>query len=197
MSRTRADLIEAAQNGDLPTVKKCLEAGVNIDVPSQDSQYGQNALHSAAREGHLGVVQYLIASGAKTDVRDSRDQTPLDLARDYEQNEVIAYLELAERLQTTPEWSLLGSFCLAHVESSIGLQRQLTEVFNFASRERLLISENLKTGSETVLPPTGFDDLPQALLEKALEQLKHLGGAADEEFVLHGTGKLNKPKRGL
>merc|ERR1712217_15782 len=51
-------LVQAAEDGDLTTIKSLMEAGV--DVKTQD---GGNALLSAAEEGHLSVVQLLIDRG--------------------------------------------------------------------------------------------------------------------------------------
>jgi hypothetical protein len=56
------------------------------------------------------------------------------------------------------------------------LNRRLTEIFNFETRERLVISENLKTGAETMTAPESFAALAKELVEKAANELQKLGG---------------------
>ena len=41
---------------------------------------GDTALHLAAYGGHEAVVRLLLANGAQVNVRDRKDETPLDLA---------------------------------------------------------------------------------------------------------------------
>jgi ankyrin repeat protein len=55
-----------------------LDAGALIDAPS--GNYRETACHSAARNGHAGFVDLLIARGADLTVCDARDQTPLVVA---------------------------------------------------------------------------------------------------------------------
>lgn len=68
--KTQAEAVEA--------IKLCLDAGV--DVNAVDSR-GQTALHGAAFQGFDDVVQFLVAHGAKLDVKDRQGKTPLDSAR--------------------------------------------------------------------------------------------------------------------
>ena len=68
--KTEADAIEA--------IKLCLDAG--IDINAVDSR-GQTALHGAAFQGYDDVVQFLVAHGAKLDVKDKQGKTPLDSAK--------------------------------------------------------------------------------------------------------------------
>jgi hypothetical protein len=49
----------------------------NADVNKQDSCDGFTALHLSAEGGHVPVIQLLISKGARTDVRDTLGQTPL------------------------------------------------------------------------------------------------------------------------
>jgi ankyrin repeat protein len=68
--KTEAEAIEAIQ--------VCLDAG--LDINAADGR-GQTALHGAALQGFDQVVTFLLAHGARTDVKDSRGFTPLDAAR--------------------------------------------------------------------------------------------------------------------
>jgi ankyrin repeat protein len=67
--KTEADSIEA--------IKVCLEAGV--DINAVDGR-GQTALYGAALQGYDEVVKFLLAHGAKVDIKDQRGFTALDAA---------------------------------------------------------------------------------------------------------------------
>ena len=67
--KTEAQSIEAIQ--------VCLEAGV--DINAVDGR-GQTALYGAALQGYDDVVKFLVAHGAKIDIKDSRGFTALDAA---------------------------------------------------------------------------------------------------------------------
>ena len=51
-------------------------------VPIQNSDK-ETALHSAAQYGHLEAVQLLLKHGADPNIKNSKDETPLDLASLY------------------------------------------------------------------------------------------------------------------
>ena len=67
--KTAAQSIEA--------IKVCLEAGV--DINAVDGR-GQTALYGAALQGYDEVVMFLLAHGAKVDIKDQRGFTALDAA---------------------------------------------------------------------------------------------------------------------
>jgi ankyrin repeat protein len=67
--KTEAQSIEAIQ--------VCLEAGV--DINAVDGR-GQTALYGAALQGYDEVVKFLVAHGAKLDIKDQRGFTALDAA---------------------------------------------------------------------------------------------------------------------
>jgi hypothetical protein len=78
-------------------------------------------------------------------------------------------------------WLLLSPDTLAHVSVYPPIGRKLTEIFNFATAERTVISENLKTGAETTTSPEKFETLGEDILQRAGERLKALGGAIPDK----------------
>ena len=58
----------AARNGDLATVKKGIESGIEVDAKSS---YGATALFFACDRGHEEVVNYLLEQGANPNVKDT------------------------------------------------------------------------------------------------------------------------------
>lgn len=68
-------LIIAAEDGNLKKVKYYIEQqGIS---PNAKASYGDYPLHSAARRGNLSIVKYLIKKGAKVNLKDGHNRTPL------------------------------------------------------------------------------------------------------------------------
>ena len=55
-------------------------------------------LHEAATRGHTSCIQEIVAQGAPIHPRNVDNDTPLDLARRYEQNSTIAFLSKLKKL---------------------------------------------------------------------------------------------------
>ena len=71
-----AALISAAQQGNLETVKRLLEAGVAVD---SQSDYGATPLFFACDKGNLDLVQLLLEKGADPEIQDSfYNATPVE-----------------------------------------------------------------------------------------------------------------------
>jgi hypothetical protein len=94
--------------------------------------------------------------------------------------------------ETSEAWIRMGNKAIAHVGVYLEAQRKLTDIFNFESRQHIVVNENLKTHAELTTQPVSFDSLPQATLEKALEQFTKAGGTVDKDFVLRGIVKIDK-----
>lgn len=62
------ELWTAARKGDAATVKRLLEAGVDVNAKTP---YGATALSFAAEKGHVEIVKLLIAAKADVDVKDT------------------------------------------------------------------------------------------------------------------------------
>jgi ankyrin repeat protein len=71
-------LIHSASNGDLDGVKRALSGGANIN---ETNSLKQTALHNATYYCHQDVIGYLLAREADKKLRDSRGNTPYDVAK--------------------------------------------------------------------------------------------------------------------
>lgn len=81
-------LLKASTSGNLEVVKWLVGLGVDLE-----SDGGRAALSSAAKMGHLAIVQLLLEKGAAVDCRVSRNrQTPLSLAAESGHTAVIQLL---------------------------------------------------------------------------------------------------------
>ncbi|HYD19211.1 MAG TPA: ankyrin repeat domain-containing protein [Patescibacteria group bacterium] len=93
-------------------------------------------------------------------------------------------------------WTLAGNHSVAHITVMPILNKKLTELFNFQSRERVTFSENLATKLEIMAPHQSFDEIGDEALTHAFQEFTRLGGKADEVKVFkHNLNKtqLKKP----
>jgi hypothetical protein len=179
-------LHEAAFRGDVDLVRALITAGADTNVVINGN--GRTALHWAVDKGFTPVIEALLQAGARTDIANHDGRTPLDLAKAH----VLKFIngikpaavaaskgaqEPCEKETAENEaWELMGSSSVAQASAAPALGRRLTAVFNFDTRERVLVSENLKTGAETMSPPEKFDTLPSDVVRRAEEKFRALGG---------------------
>ena len=66
-------LFEAAQNGNIETLKKLISRGADIN---RKDRLGNTALHYAVVSDNFEIVKYLIEAGASILIRDRKGRTP-------------------------------------------------------------------------------------------------------------------------
>jgi ankyrin repeat protein len=76
----RPPIILASLYGHLEVVKELIARGANPNIVDKN---GMTALHEAARMGRLQIVKALIQSGALTEVRNQRQERPIDLTNHF------------------------------------------------------------------------------------------------------------------
>lgn len=186
----------AAHNGDLDSAKALVEKNADLNVRNKKDELTPAYYAVASDRG--AVLEFLIVSGARTDMPGKDDKTPADLAKEK-------YPRLQKIIETTVRgtpaaettapvvaaapaanvnkpttasetWALMNDTTIAKIADMPALNRKITEIFNFESRERLIISENLKTGAETLGVAEGFTTLADAVLARASDELKKAGG---------------------
>ncbi len=83
-------LLAAASQGDLESVKSLLESGVPVDV--RDQRDGTTPVIVASVGGHLEIVRLLLDNGASIDLKDEAGFTPLIWAAAQGHSEVVELL---------------------------------------------------------------------------------------------------------
>lgn len=81
------ELVYWASLGELSEVQQAVQH--DVDVNTTDAE-GYSALHAAAENGHLAVVQFLVNQGADTNYK--APYTALELAKMAGHSEIVNYL---------------------------------------------------------------------------------------------------------
>jgi hypothetical protein len=187
----------AAHNGDLDSAKALVEKNADLNVRNKKDELTPAYYAVASDRG--AVLEFLISSGARTDMPGKDDKTPADLAKEkYPRLQkiieatvratpavstdlaapaaVIAPANENKPAGSGETWALMNPTTIAKIAEMPVLNRKITEIFNFESRERLIISENLKTGAETLGVAESFSTLADLVLARATDELKKAGG---------------------
>eukprot|EP00731_Ephydatia_muelleri_P032731 Em0024g275a len=86
-------------------LEKCIEAKSMKPIEATDSGL-QTALHKASKEGHKDVVRVLLQYGADETAEDMYGRTPLELAKEYNHDEIYQLLDTKSLiLQLLPDTS--------------------------------------------------------------------------------------------
>ena len=188
----------AAHQGDIELVKMLVSYSADINAVIVNNGY--TPLHWAVILGHANVVEFLVQSGARTDMPDKKGNTQLELATakgahlqkileaPVAKNAPVVEEPATPAYSGNDKWLRTGEHQVTHIGEIPDINRRLTEIFNFETRERTVINENTRSGVETTSAPENFDTIAEAALRKALAEFTKLGGEANESEVI---GKRN------
>ncbi|MBI1215158.1 MAG: hypothetical protein GC185_04980 [Alphaproteobacteria bacterium] len=201
--RHGSPLLLAAQKGNLEICEKLVEKDPAL-LTLRDRD-GNTPLHKAAESGHEEVAAFLLHKGVDPHAKNKANRTPLFLAQSKNNFNVASILEAlpkpptayavpqaAETAQPETEtgWRKLADDCVAHVKDAPAIGYRITEIFNFAARERVTLYRNLETGAESVDVKDFARIAQKAPLERALAELQKRGGHAGADCI---TG-IDKPR---
>lgn len=90
-------LFIASGCNDLDEVQKLVESGLDVSTrntkePTSATFNGRTALHYAANQGSLSVINYLINHGADVNAKNGKGYTPLYYAASYNKAEAVSLL---------------------------------------------------------------------------------------------------------
>ncbi len=116
------DLFNAASNGDINTISRLLQEGININASNNQKE---TALHMAAARGHYSTVIFLINNGANPFARTVKQWLPIHHATRFRHANIVRYLMqrgLSPRFKTSDGYS---SIDMARTNND----RQLLNIF--------------------------------------------------------------------
>lgn len=194
-----------------------IEKGANVNASNSD---GWTPLHRAAFLGQVGITALLLKAGADPNLRDRYGKTVYGFALSRGEAEIAElvkpYIKKEDFGLTLPPappetkteeeapkmgagWTYLGEQQVARVLTNSALGYKLTDVFDFAARERIRIVNNLETKRDQV-ETVSFDVIAdKGILEAAFVALRAVGGTADHSAIaggLHKAVKLQPPAKG-
>ena len=135
-------LILAAGFGHVSTCEVLLKAGAD---PTAASQYGRNALHSAAFEGKAEIVRLFATNKQLLEVRDHNGDTPLTLAARQGHHLICETLLKAGATPSTPGQYGRNAFYWAISYGHIGV------IQLFAANKQLLEIKDTKGNTPLIL----------------------------------------------
>lgn len=69
------------------------EEGMDIvEILNSRNKYGKTFLHYAAEYGDLDIFMLLLDNGASLSIKDKKEKTPIDCAKDYNRTEILNYI---------------------------------------------------------------------------------------------------------
>ncbi len=183
----------------------------NIDIDARNAD-GQTALHIAVKKKDITAIQILSKAGASPHICDRSGVTPLSLEERQEEPSGFV-MDLLQGMKTEGKktadnvhiheqrdtaWEMLGENKIAHVETHTEIGKRITDIFNFANKERLILSEDLKQGHQGISPVMPFAEVSFDVLKRAFDVYKSKNGSISEEDALfNNTGfSLHKPNGG-
>lgn len=162
---------------------------IALMLASTPALKAKDKMLESARKGGMQDVAAVIARR----IADQRRAEAAQLDRDAVAVDALppvsvappAAVEEGEDIPLAPgeSWALMSKTSLAHVTSAEAIGRKLTEIFNFESRERVLITENLKTGAESIGTPESFDRIAPDAVKKAEVMLQRLNAEAAKKSL--------------
>lgn len=176
------------------------------EMLKDEDHHFNTALHTAAESGYAEMVTFLIDKGIDPATKNMENRTALFLAQKNKHQDVVDILSafqekvpppkptLPKKLTQAEEqagdgWAKLADDRIAHVAIEKEIGYRVTEIFNFAARERTTLYQNMATKVETAVV-RNFDDIAEkSQLEEALAVLQQKGGTA----TIGGISGLRKP----
>lgn len=189
----RTALHVAAERNVPEMVQYLLNRGAATDILDID---GLTPLDTARKYARTEIID-MMQGGHPQKPAKPADRTPPTAASSASKPHAPAHENQISAPSAPDVWTLNARRdTLVHTHTVQDGARQLTEIFNFATRERVVISENLKTRAESMGPHESFDTMSEETLTAVWEIFKAKGGKANEADVFRGRiFKMPQPKR--
>lgn len=130
-----AELVEAAGKGNIPAMQKALDNWADIDAYSSPMQ-DNFALYSAAENGQLDAVKYLIEHGAHVNTSTHYGETPLHAAARNGNADIINYLlDHGAQINKTTSWKMTPLHIAASKGQTAAVQTLVNRGANVNAKE--------------------------------------------------------------
>lgn len=150
-----------------PLAELLEKAGAKLDVPNRD---GWTPLFYAVRNNDIATAERLLKKGVRTDRVDDEGRNILDVARAWDRPQALKAVQAFLDAQV-PEWQVTGAQEVTHVMMRRPQGYRLTDIFNFETKERTLITHNYETGRDNV-ERGKFEDCDMLPVQLAQRHLK-------------------------
>ena len=175
----------AAKAGYKKVAAALLDRG--LDVNAQDEQ-GRTPLHLAVEQGHREIVGLLLEKNADVALTDGNGLTPFALAVRLQKASIQKIFK-----EHHAGHILLDQDQVAKISVLDGVKREITDIFNFKTRERIRIVVNLDNKQESHSSES-FDRLARTQgLQEAFAMFTRLGGKVDPAVIEPGY----QPRSGI
>jgi ankyrin repeat protein len=150
-----------------PLIELLETAGAKLDAANR---HGWSPLFYAVRNNDVATAERLLKKGVRTDRVDDEGRNILDVARAYDRPAALKAVQAFLDAQV-PEWQQTGAQEVTHVLMRRPQGYRLTDIFNFETKERTLITHNYETGRDSV-ERGKFEDADQLPVQFAQRHLK-------------------------
>ena len=199
-------LTQTIAGGKYDCVEALIDAGQDLN---KKNAYGDTPLHVSLKWGYISITKLLAQKGARTDIPDMQGVTAMELAlqKHMDINQLFftsvapappvppaMINSAAPKTDDTDQWTLLSPERVVHVMDDKILDRKIADTFNFSARERLLTIKDLSSGQTQVILKS-FDEITDKTpVEQAWQELRRLGGTAEESLITASPRKLKSLK---
>ena len=110
-------------NGQNEILKILIENTTGVDINAQGTN-GRTALHDAAYFDYCSTIKILFENGARTDIHDNADRSPLGVAKDMNNHYALSLLTQLRKRESARDES--RGYLLKHNSSSINSSNEIS-----------------------------------------------------------------------
>ncbi|MDD9901843.1 MAG: ankyrin repeat domain-containing protein [Alphaproteobacteria bacterium] len=137
---------------------------------------GNTPLHIAAENEQTGLIRWLFEHGADAQMKNAQGVYPADMTT------TPAQYDLFKKNDAVPApgddvdiWEVLSPTTIAHTAGYAGIALQLTDIFNFETRERVAL--HVIDGKQKIThPPQPFSTIDPETLNTAAQHFEKIAG---------------------
>ena len=196
LDKSNTPLSYAAEKGHVKIVDYLLQQGALID---HRNSKGNTGLMIACFYGHAQMVKLLLKRGANAEAVGSDGNTAVDWAQAQSNTDIVKILrnflkhgaasldddQSITDLKDVDTWTKVSDTEIEHIYYRQNGCLRITDLFNFADRERTRYTQDIKTSS-LISDTRNFSDFEGlAGIKQAFQELKAQGGTPDTNAVGH------------